>query len=71
MSRPRLSGDKLSSRRASLAHQNGRLEGESDGRTWGKVEERSLIVRWLKGRPERIARQMAVLIRDGAHTKEE
>jgi hypothetical protein len=71
MSRPRLSGDKYTIQRASLEHRNGRLEGESDGRTWGRFEERTLIVKWLKGRPERIARQMAILIRNGIHAKEE
>ena len=70
MSRPRLSDGKPSHRLASLAHRNGRLEGESDGRTWGRVEERALIVRWLRERPERVAHQMAVLIEDGAHTKD-
>lgn len=55
---------------ASLSHRNGRLEGESDGRTWGRVEERSRIVEWLKGRPELVAHQMAILIEDGAHTKD-
>ena len=70
MSRPRLSGDKYTIQRASLAHRNGRLEGESDGRTWGKLEERTRIVRWLRGRPEKIARQMASLIESGSHSRE-
>ncbi len=70
MSRPRLSDGKPSHQLASLAHRNGRLEGESDGRTWGRVEERALIVRWLRERPEQVAHQMAVLIENGAHTKD-
>jgi hypothetical protein len=70
VSRPRLSDGKPSQRLANLARRNGRLEGESDGRTWGKIEERTLIVRWLRRRPEHAARQMAVLIEDGAHAKD-
>ena len=70
MSRPRLSDGKPSHQLASLAHRNGRLEGESDGRTWGRIEERTLIVKWLKDRPERTANQMAILIENGAHSKE-
>lgn len=70
MSRPRLSGGKPSQQLVSLSHLNGRLEGESDGRTWGRVEERSRIVEWLKVRPELVAHQMAILIEDGAHTKD-
>ena len=70
MSRPRLSDAKPSQRLASLAHRNGRLEGESDGRTWGRVEERALIVRWLKRQPEMEVRQLAILIENGAHTRE-
>ena len=70
MSRPQLSDDKPSHRLVSLAHQNGRLEGESDGRTWGKIEERTLIVKWLRRQPNRAAHQLAILIKDGAHTKE-
>jgi hypothetical protein len=61
MSRPRL---------VSLAHRNGRLEGESDGRTWGKFEERTRIVQWLRERPEKVAHQMAILIEAGTHSKE-
>ena len=69
MSRPRLSGETPSQRLINLAHKNGRLEGESDGRTWGRIEERSLIVKWLKRRPEGDARQVAVLIENGAHAR--
>ena len=70
MSRPKMSGDNPSRRLAILARRNGRLEGESDGRTWGRFEERTLIVKWLRGRPERIASQMAGFIESGAHTRE-
>ena len=70
MSRPRLSDCKSSPRLASLAHRNGRLESESDGRTWRRVEERALIVKWLKRRPGMEVRQLAILIENGAHTKE-
>jgi hypothetical protein len=70
MSRPRLSDSKPSQRLASLAHRNGRLEGESDGRTWGRVEERALIVKWLKRQPGMEVRQLAILIENGAHAKE-
>jgi hypothetical protein len=70
MSRTRLSDDKPSHRLISLAHRNGRLEGESDGRTWGKFEERTRIVKWLKDRPERTAHQLAILIENGTHSEE-
>jgi hypothetical protein len=33
--------------------------------------DKSSNQQWLRSRPERTARQMAILIRDGAHTREE
>jgi hypothetical protein len=52
-----------------MAHRNGRLEGESDGRTMGRVEERSRIVAWLRDRDDTPSHRLAIMIEHGCHTK--
>lgn len=45
-----------------------RLQGESDGRTLGRISERKLIVEWLKFQSGTPA-ELSVRIRDGEHTR--
>ena len=44
-----------------------RLKGESDGRTMGRIDERCLIVRWLRRQRGMEAWRLANLIEDGIH----
>ena len=57
----RLSADRL---------RNARLQGESDGRTHGRISERSLIVKWIRFHSHIDTSHLANLIETGAHTRE-
>jgi hypothetical protein len=65
-----LPGEKALLRLHSEQRRIARLEGESEGRTQGRVSERSLIVKWLRLRPEKEADRLSFLIEAGAHTKD-
>lgn len=46
-----------------------RLEGESSGRLFGKIDERRLIVEWLSSQAVGTPKELAHLINLGAHAR--
>jgi hypothetical protein len=54
----------------SQARDRAKLEGESDGITLGRIQERNLIVRWLRQQSSMGAWRLAKLIEHGNHKED-
>ena len=56
-------------RQLSQAKEKAKLEGESEGITLGKIQERNLIVKWMRRQTSTEAWRLAKLIEIGIHTE--